>query len=71
MNQLTRKDLVLLALLTLFWGLNWPVMKIGVSDFPPLAFRTVSMIGGLAVIWAVTRIQKVRSEEHTSELPVT
>ena len=58
MNQLSRKDLVLLALLTLFWGLNWPVMKIGVREFPPLTFRTLSMIGGLAVIWGAARMQK-------------
>jgi len=59
MRQLHRNDLVLLALLTLFWGLNWPVMKIGVSDFPPLTFRVLSMIGGLAVIWLVARVQGI------------
>ena len=57
MTQLSRKDLVLLALLTLFWGLNWPVMKIGVREFPPLTFRTISMVGGLAVIWLAARAQ--------------
>ena len=57
MTQLSRKDLVLLALLTLFWGLNWPVMKIGVREFPPLTFRTISMLGGLAVIWLAARAQ--------------
>lgn len=59
MRQLHRNDLVLLALLTLFWGLNWPVMKIGVRDFPPLTFRVLSMIGGLAVIWLVARVQGI------------
>jgi drug/metabolite transporter (DMT)-like permease len=58
MTQLSRKDLVLLALLTLFWGLNWPVMKIGVRDFPPLTFRTISMLGGLVVIWLAARAQR-------------
>lgn len=57
MTQLSRKDLVLLALLTLVWGLNWPVMKIGVREFPPLTFRTISMLGGLIVIWAAARMQ--------------
>lgn len=57
MTQLSRKDLVLLVLLTLFWGLNWPVMKIGVREFPPLTFRTISMVGGLAVIWLAARAQ--------------
>lgn len=59
MTQLSRKDLVLLALLTLFWGLNWPIMKIGVRDLPPLTFRTISMLGGLVVIWVAARMQGV------------
>ena len=33
-NQLSRRDAFLLCMLTLIWGLNWPVMKIGVADFP-------------------------------------
>ena len=27
----TRRQLWVLALLTLVWGLNWPVLKLGVS----------------------------------------
>ncbi len=57
MTQLSRKDLVLLALLTLFWGLNRPIMKIGVRELPPLTFRTISMLGGLVVIWIAARMQ--------------
>lgn len=57
MTQLSRKELVLLALLTLFWGLNWPIMKIGVRELPPLTFRTISMLGGLVVIWVAARMQ--------------
>ena len=34
-------------MLTLCWGLNWPVMKLGISGFPPLSFRTLSMWLGL------------------------
>jgi len=58
MNTLTRKDLILLALLTLSWGFNWPIMKIGVQDFPPLTFRTLGMIGGLVAIWLAARVQR-------------
>jgi len=58
MTRLTRRDLVLLALLTLFWGLNWPVMKISVREYPPLTFRLIGMLGGIAVIWAAARMQK-------------
>ena len=58
MHQMTRKDFVLLAFLILFWGLNWPVMKASVREFPPLTFRTLSMFGGLVVIFVAARLQR-------------
>lgn len=59
MDKLSGRDLLLLALLTLFWGLNWPVMKIGVRDFAPMSFRALSMIGGLLVLAVMIRAQKL------------
>lgn len=50
MQKLSARQLLTLALLTVFWGINWPVMKLGVTDYPPLSFRTLSMIGGLPVL---------------------
>jgi drug/metabolite transporter (DMT)-like permease len=48
--QLTQRQLILLVFLTLAWGLNWPIMKLGVTDFPPLTFRALSMWLGLPVL---------------------
>jgi hypothetical protein len=31
-------------------GLNWPVMKLGVSNFPPLGFRALSIVLGVPVL---------------------
>jgi drug/metabolite transporter (DMT)-like permease len=59
MTSLTRKDWFLLALLTLSWGVNWPIMKIGVRDFPPMTFRTLGMLGGLPAIWLAARMQRI------------
>jgi drug/metabolite transporter (DMT)-like permease len=50
MATLTRQQLVLLVILTLIWGLNWPVMKLGITGFPPLAFRCICMAGGLPLL---------------------
>lgn len=50
MQALSRRQLLLLAFLTLAWGINWPVMKVGVTDFPPLSFRAVSLWLGLPVL---------------------
>ncbi|MEO8835793.1 MAG: DMT family transporter [Caldimonas sp.] len=53
------RQFALLAFLTITWGLNWPVMKQGVSDFPPLAFRTLSMWFGLPILWTVLKLRRV------------
>lgn len=50
MLTLTRAQLLGLILLTVIWGINWPVMKLGVTDYPPLAFRMLSMWLGVPVL---------------------
>lgn len=57
--SLDRRQLWLLAMLTLCWGLNWPVMKIGATEFPPLSFRALSMWIGLPVLALVLLWQRV------------
>jgi drug/metabolite transporter (DMT)-like permease len=44
-----RQTLILIAL-TVSWGLNWPVMKIGVTGFPPLTFRSLSLVIGVPLL---------------------
>lgn len=50
MHSLSRQQLLALVCITGVWGLNWPVMKIGVTDYPPLTFRVISMWLGLPVL---------------------
>lgn len=51
MQTLSPKQLWLLVGLTLVWGINWPIMKLGVSEgYPPLSFRALSMWLGLPVL---------------------
>ncbi|MFO1245884.1 MAG: DMT family transporter [Ramlibacter sp.] len=59
MQALTRQQLVILVLLTLVWGLNWPIMKLGVNDFAPLSFRTLSIWLGIPVLAAALWVLKV------------
>ncbi|CAN5618049.1 EamA family transporter [soil metagenome] len=59
MQSLTRRQLFLLVLLTLVWGFNWPIMKVGVTDFPPLTFRAISMWLGLPLLGLVLVLGKV------------
>ncbi len=50
MHALSRRQLTVLIALTLVWGINWPIMKLGVTGYPPLTFRTLCMVLGLPVL---------------------
>ena len=42
---------LLLAGLTLVWGVNWPVMKISLNEIPPWTFRAMTTpVGGLVLL---------------------
>lgn len=63
----SRSGLVLVGLITLAWGLHWPLIKVGLSEIPPLTFRGTAVIfGGLALLvyaaWRNERIWPRRRE---------
>lgn len=43
----------LLALLTFFWGINWPIMKIALNEIPVFTFRTLCLGGGAIGLFAI------------------
>jgi drug/metabolite transporter (DMT)-like permease len=55
----TRQQLGLLIALTLIWGNNWPMLKLGVTYYPPLTFRLISMLIGLPVLGLVLAVRRV------------
>jgi drug/metabolite transporter (DMT)-like permease len=57
--SLSPRHLGVLVLLTVVWGINWPVMKVGVTGFPPLTFRAASMVLGLPVLAAALLVMRV------------
>lgn len=59
MSKLNRSQLVLLAILTLIWGMNWPVLKMGVSGYPALTFRAVSVALSLPVMALLMALMRV------------
>lgn len=59
MPALSRQQLTTLVLLTLAWGLNWPIMKLGVTGFAPLSFRSLSLWLGLPVLGAAMAAMRV------------
>jgi len=50
----SREGIVLLASLTLFWGVNWPAMKLAVAGIDPWTFRVLCLAVGAAGLlgWA-------------------
>jgi drug/metabolite transporter (DMT)-like permease len=59
-NAFNPRLMVLLILLTVVWGINWPVMKYGLSgQFPPLLFRTICLVLGLPVLGLALLVLKV------------
>ena len=59
MPNFSARQLLLLVLLTIVWGINWPIMKLGVQHFPPLSFRAVSMWLAVPLIALVLRYQRL------------
>ena len=62
---------LMLVLLCLLWGINWPVMKIALQEIPPLSMRTISsafaaltLLGICAVSRRRLRIASAKSWGH-------
>jgi drug/metabolite transporter (DMT)-like permease len=50
-DRLPRQGIFLLIALSLFWGLNWPIMKMVLSEVPPLYFRSgCLLLGGVGLL---------------------
>lgn len=62
-TQIPRAGLVLLALLSLGWGFNWPIMKVVVSEIPRWIFRgdciLLASVGLFAIAWFSGQSMKV------------
>ena len=58
-ERLPRQGLLLLAALSLFWGANWPIMKMVLSEVPPLYFRGVCLLLGGVGMLALARVSGV------------
>lgn len=49
------KGLLLLALLSLFWGLGWPAMKATLAEVRPWTFRAVCLVASGSALLALAR----------------
>jgi len=57
-HTLPRSTWALLAMLTLGWGFNWPMMKLAVNEVPVLTFRALCLAVGAASMFAIARASR-------------
>ena len=50
------RSLVPIVVLTLVWGCNWPVLKLGVSEMPPLTFRAYTILFAALGLLAIAKV---------------
>ena len=73
MHKLSSRQWLVLVLLTVVWGINWPIMKAGVTGFPPLTFRMLCLWLGTPVLGLALLAMRVPfriGREHWRELLV-
>jgi len=49
-NKVNAKDLLMVLIVTVSWGMNYPIMKYVVNSYPPSAFRAYTFIVGFLSI---------------------
>jgi drug/metabolite transporter (DMT)-like permease len=55
-HRIDAASLVQIVILTLVWGCNWPVLKLGVEEMPPLTFRASTLLLAALGMLAVARL---------------
>jgi len=48
--------IALLAMIAVLWGVNWPVMKIGLTEIPPFVFRSSASVVSCAGLFLISAI---------------
>ena len=55
-DSLPATGFALLAGITLFWGANWPMMKIALTDLPVWSFRSLCLVAGGCGLLLLSRL---------------
>lgn len=68
MERLPKLGFLLLAVLTLFWGISFPIMKIALGEIRPWTFRSLCLLlGGFGVL-AIVKGSRLQSGVPKKEL---
>ncbi|MEO8039431.1 MAG: DMT family transporter [Betaproteobacteria bacterium] len=66
---LPRSTWLLLAILTLGWGMNWPMIKMGLTDIPVWTFRAACVAAGATGLLSIARFNGMRIAVPRGEWP--
>jgi len=65
-----RKAYLLLAVIVVVWGANWPIMKVGITHIPPLWFASTRVLLGAACLFALLALRREFRWPVRSDLPI-
>ena len=68
MNSIALKPILLLAGLSLFWGLNWPGMKIILAEMPVWWFRAMCLVVGGSILMSLSALSGNRCRLYRDEI---
>jgi len=68
-HTLPPRLLWLLVGLTLGWGINWPIMKIILSEMEPMRFRTLCLVFGALGLFVLARASGLRLDVPRGQWP--
>ncbi|MDF1585342.1 DMT family transporter [Rhodospirillales bacterium YIM 152171] len=61
--------LLLLLGIGLFWGLNWPAVRIGLTELQPFTLRSVGFVAGGGILALIARLRGEALMPRREELP--
>lgn len=65
-----RNGYLLLAFTALTWGVNFPILKMGLDYSPPLLYTTIRMILGTATMFLIAWAMGILRLPHRADVPV-
>jgi drug/metabolite transporter (DMT)-like permease len=61
---------LLLGLVIVLWGVNWPIMKVGLQFMPPLWFATIRIFLGALTLFALLLVTRRLQPPPRADLPI-
>ncbi|MBU2954822.1 DMT family transporter [Marinobacter sp. F3R08] len=65
-----RNGYLLVAFTALAWGINFPIMKMGLAYSPPLLYTTLRMVLGTITMFVIARMMGILRMPHRADMPV-